>query len=158
MEIFYNKKIYFKNQRMPKKNSSNALKFWFFKSLPNSLNYQPSSRLHIILYNQENYKKQQKFAFQLANSFISPKFQVASKMIEIHEIFWIFDFFTTFMGLLLNALLIFTIIKTSTSAKMLPKYSYSFLTTSSFDFVVALVEMLTAHVSFFMIFNNRRLW
>ncbi|KAI6171160.1 hypothetical protein M3Y97_01069000 [Aphelenchoides bicaudatus] len=66
-------------------------------------------------------------------------------MPELLDIFWVFDFFTTFMGIVLNALLIYTIVKTSMSTKMLPKYSYSFLTTSSFDFVVASVEMMTAH-------------
>jgi hypothetical protein len=63
------------------------------------------------------------------------------------EIFWILDFIATFLGILFNLLLLFIIIKTS--SKGMKKYSYSFLLNSLFDIMISLIEMLTAHVSFF---------
>jgi hypothetical protein len=62
------------------------------------------------------------------------------------EIFWILDFIATFLGILFNLLLLFIIIKTS--SKGMKKYSYSFLLNSIFDIMIALVEMMTSHVSF----------
>jgi hypothetical protein len=61
------------------------------------------------------------------------------------EIFWVVDFIACLLGILMNILLLVVIIKSANGK--LQKYSYSFLITASFDTMVAVIEILTAHVS-----------